>query len=102
MHIIKICMGSSCRLNFAEENLALAEKTLGIKAGEISADGKFRLEKTGCLSHCEDGPNVFFCHSPKVSLQISSPLSLVMTDGKVENNMLPHRFEEKLNALKNS
>ncbi len=95
MHIIKICMGSSCRLNFAEENLALAEKTLGIKAGEISADGKFRLEKTGCLSHCEDGPNVFFgAHN--------GPLSLVMTEGKVENNMLPHRFEEKLNALKNS
>ena len=92
MHIIKICMGSSCRQNFAEENLAMAEKTLGIKAGETGADGKFRLEKTGCLSHCEDGPNVFFSSQ-------NGPLSLVMTDGKVENNMLPHHFEKKLNAL---
>ncbi len=95
MHTIKICMGGSCRRNFAEENVAKAEEILGIKAGETTTDGQFRLEKTGCLSHCEEGPNVFFS-------QHSGPLSLVIMDGKVENHMLPHRFEAKLKELKNS
>lgn len=95
MHIIKICMGTSCWQNFAKENLELAEKTLGIKAGETSPDGKFRLEKTGCLSHCEEAPNVFFS-------QQNGPLSMIMTDGKVEKNVLSHRFQEKLKKLKNA
>lgn len=95
MHIIKICTGASCWQNFANENLKKAEEVLGIKAGETTKDGKFRLEKTGCLSHCEDGPNVLFIHQ-------NGPLSLVMMDGKVENNMLPHHFEKKLRALTES
>lgn len=94
MHIIKICTGTLCCQNFAEENLRMAEKILDIKAGETTPDGKFRLEKTGCLSHCEEGPNVLFAQG--------GPLSFVMTDGKVERNMLPHRFEERLKQLKNN
>lgn len=94
MHIIKICTGYLCSQNFAEENLCIAEKILGIRAGESTPDGKFRLEKTACLSHCEEGPNVLFAQG--------GPLSLVMTDGEVERNMLPHRFEEKLKQLKNN
>jgi bidirectional [NiFe] hydrogenase diaphorase subunit len=93
MHIIKICMGSSCCINFGLDNLAIAEKTLGIKAGETTPDGKFRLEKTGCLSHCEDAPNVMF-------LQQTSPLSLIMMDGTVDRHMLPHHLEKKLKKLK--
>ncbi len=93
MHIIKICLGCSCSQNFGPENLQLAEKILGIKAGETTKDGQFRLEKTGCLSHCESAPNVLFCKQ-------DGPLSAVMMDGLVEENLLPHRFEEKLRELK--
>lgn len=93
MHIIKICTGGSCTRNFGLESLARAEKVLGIKAGETTPDGKFRLEKTGCLSQCEAAPNVLF-------MQQSSPLSMVMMDGKVEVNMLPNRLEQKLLELK--
>lgn len=92
MHIIKICCGGTCTLNYSFDTLEKAEKMLGIKAGETTPDGKFRLEKTGCLSHCELGPNVLF-------MQQSSPLSMVLTEGKVENRMRPLQFEEKLKAL---
>ena len=92
MHIIKICCGGTCTLNFSFDTVAKAEKMLGIKAGETTPDGKFRLEKTGCLSHCELGPNVLF-------MQQSSPLTMIMQDGKVENGMRPQRFEAKLKTL---
>lgn len=93
MHIIKVCTGGHCIQNFGLETLAKAEKVLGVKAGESTTDGKFRLEKTGCLSQCEAAPNVLF-------MQQSGPLSMVMMDGKVEVNMLPGRLEKKLLELK--
>lgn len=95
MHIIKVCTGCSCSKNFSEESLKRAEDFLEIKAGETTADGKFRLEKTGCLSNCEQGPNVLFCKA-------DGPLSALMIDGEVHNNMLPHRLKKKLEELKES
>lgn len=93
MHLIKICQGGSCRRNFAEESLSKAERVLEIKAGETSSDGKFRLESCGCLSNCEDGPNVFIG-------TIGTPLSDILGNGSVENHMVPKRIEERLNELK--
>jgi len=95
MHLIKVCQGGSCRRNFGEDSLARAEKVLGVKADGTTEDGQFRLEKCGCLSHCENGPNVFFA-------AVNSPLAAIMVDGIVENNMLPHKLEAKLNALKSA
>lgn len=92
MHTIKICCGGTCTLNFSFDTVLKAEKMLGIKAGETTPDGKFRLEKTGCLSHCELGPNVLF-------MKQSSPLSMVLNEGKVENRMRPQQFEKKLQEL---
>lgn len=92
MHIIKVCCGGTCTLNFSFDTVEKAEKMLGIKVGGTTPDGKFRLEKTGCLSHCELGPNVLF-------MQQASPLSMVLNEGKVENRMRPKQFEEKLREL---
>lgn len=92
MHVIKICMGSACAQNYGPDVLKRAEQLLGIKAGENTPDGNFRLEKTSCLSQCENAPNVAF-------IKNNGPLSLVMMDGQIETNMLPNRFEEKLKKL---
>lgn len=89
MHIIKVCCGCSCAANFGLENLKKAEEILGIKAGETSSDGKFRLEKAGCMSNCENAPNVMFCKPS------------IMLDGKIEQNLLPNRFAQILTELKN-
>lgn len=95
MHLIKVCQSGSCRRNFAEDSLKRAEQTLGIKAGETTPDGKFRLEVCNCLSNCEVGPNVLFA-------AVNSPLAAVLVDGHVENNMLPARLEAKIKSLQNS
>lgn len=95
MHVIKICQGGSCRRNFAEESLAKAEALLGIKAGEQTPDNQIRLETCGCISNCDFGPNVF------IGTQPESPLSLIMSDGKVENRMTPKRLEERIRELRN-
>ena len=94
MHIIKICDHCTCRTRFSGESIKRAEKVLGIKLGETTEDGKFRLEKTGCLSHCEEGPNVMFCKA-------DSPLSNLMMQGEVKTRMLPDQLEKELTKLKN-
>lgn len=93
MHLIKICQAGSCRRNFSEASLSKAEHVLGMKAGETSPDGKFRLETCGCLSNCDLGPNVFIG-------TIGTPLSDILGSGSVENHMTPKRIEERLNELK--
>ena len=93
MHIIKVCVSCSCEKAFAQEVLQKAEKVLGIQAGETTPDGRFRLEKTGCLSQCESAPSVLFAKA-------TSPLSMLMIDGEVKTNMLPHRLEKELEKLK--
>lgn len=95
MKVIKICQSGSCRANYGEATLKKAEETLGIKAGENTADGKLRLETCGCLSNCEYGPNVF------IGTYEESPLSLFMKDGKVENHMLPRQMEARIRELQN-
>jgi NADH:ubiquinone oxidoreductase subunit E len=92
MHIIKVCQAGSCRRNFAEDSLKRAEKVLQIKAGESTPDGQFRLETCGCLSNCDDGPNVFIQSQ-------GSPLMNIMGNGTIENHMRPDALEAKIKAL---
>ncbi len=81
---IKICTGCDCSKRFSDETVKKAESVLKIKAGQSTPDGRFKLEKTGCLSHCELGPNVYFENKG---------------EGHVEHGMLPHRIEKKLTSL---
>ncbi len=85
--LIKICTSCDCTQRFSDETVKKAEDMLKIKAGQTTPDGRFRLEKTGCLSHCDHGPNVYFGTE---------------LEGHVENGMLPHRLEKTLNKLINS
>lgn len=86
--VIKVCVGCACAKNFGEDNLKRAEKILGIKAGETTPDGRFKLEKSGCLGHCSEAPNVLFCSE--------SAMGSIINDGEFHNKMLPHRFEKLL------
>jgi NADH:ubiquinone oxidoreductase subunit E len=94
MHIIKVCGSCTCKVRFADASIKRAEQVLGIRVGQTTEDGKFRLEKTGCLSHCEEGPNVMFCKA-------DSPLASIMVDGEVKHGMLPDKLEKELTKLKN-
>ncbi|MBT4385022.1 hypothetical protein HOD30_04725 [Candidatus Peregrinibacteria bacterium] len=94
MHIIKVCTGGSCEKNFGSEVLKRAEKVLDINVGETTKDGKFRLEKTGCLSQCENAPNVMFCKG-------TNPQPEVINHCEVKTKLLPPRLEAELTHLKN-
>jgi NADH-quinone oxidoreductase subunit E len=57
-YIIRICKSPVCEL---EEGSTIEEAitgSLGIKAGETTSDGRFTLEYTICLGHCDKSPVV--------------------------------------------
>jgi len=53
---IGVCLGTACYVKGAGDLLAEVEKQLGIKAGEITSDGKFSIEATRCIGCCGLAP----------------------------------------------
>ncbi len=53
---IGICTNISCYLLGADELLAHAEQTLGVKAGGTTDDGMFTLEAVECIAACTEAP----------------------------------------------
>jgi len=57
-HIVKVCLGTACHVRGGPRIMEAAERTLGIKYGEVTPDGKFSLERVNCLGCCALGPVV--------------------------------------------
>jgi NADH-quinone oxidoreductase subunit E len=57
-NVVKICMGTACHVRGAAMLEEKFERTLGIKPGETTADGKFSLETVNCVGACALGPVV--------------------------------------------
>lgn len=55
-HHIRFCTTTSCVLMGGEKMLGHLKKKIGIKNGEVTADGKFSLEEAECLCACEVAP----------------------------------------------
>lgn len=55
-NIIKVCDGTACHIRSSNSLLDELEKTLGIKPGETTKDGKFSLETVNCLGSCAIAP----------------------------------------------
>ncbi len=53
---IAICTNLSCYLRGAENIYAAVCKRTGIQAGEVSADGRWSLERAECLGSCDTAP----------------------------------------------
>lgn len=53
---VGLCHGLSCFLAGSDKMETCLEKTLGTKAFETGADGKFSWEPMECLGACEQGP----------------------------------------------
>lgn len=51
-----VCQTTACALRGAEEIIAFIEKTLKLKPGETTPDGKFSLDVVECLGACEIAP----------------------------------------------
>jgi len=55
-HIITVCMGTACHVRKAPRIVDEVCRSLGIKAGQTTADRLFTLETVNCLGTCALGP----------------------------------------------
>ncbi len=55
-HRIRVCVSIVCHLMDKNRLLKAIEKTLGIKPGEVTPDGKFKLVPVQCLGACSEAP----------------------------------------------
>jgi len=56
--IVRICNSPVCQINKSENTLQEAQKILGVKLGETTADELFTLEESECLGRCGKGPSM--------------------------------------------
>ena len=62
-HHVSICTNISCMLRGAEDLLAHAEKKLGIRVGQSTADGRILLkQEEECLAACTGAPMMMVDH----------------------------------------
>jgi NADH-quinone oxidoreductase subunit E len=55
-HIIKVCHGTACHVQNANELTEALEDAMKIKDGETTEDGLFTLESVACLGCCSLAP----------------------------------------------
>lgn len=55
-HHVQVCRNISCSLLGADHIIGHLEKTLGIKTGETTTDGKYTLSTVECLGSCGTAP----------------------------------------------
>lgn len=80
-HKISICNNISCMLCGSEDIIAHAEKKLGIKRGESTADGRIKLHmEEECLAAC--------CGAP-----------MMIVDGHYHENLTPEKVDEIIDGL---
>ncbi len=53
---VNVCLGTACYVNGADKVLQDFERILGIKSGEVTADGKFSLDSLRCVGACGLAP----------------------------------------------
>jgi formate dehydrogenase subunit gamma len=56
-HVLKLCQAEACQSCGCDVLTARAEKALGIKLGETTADGRITLEAVYCLGLCSASPS---------------------------------------------
>jgi NADH-quinone oxidoreductase subunit E len=57
-HVCTVCIGTACHVRGAPRILEDIERSLGIKAGQTTADGELTLGSVACLGACALGPIV--------------------------------------------
>lgn len=57
-HRINVCLGTACYVNGSEKVLQEFEHILGIRAGQVTPDGKFSIESLRCVGACGLAPVV--------------------------------------------
>lgn len=79
-HLIRCCRGTACHVRGGRGVITAAEKALGVREGETTADRMFTLETVACLGACALAP-------------------VVVIDEKYQGQMTPRRVESALRRI---
>lgn len=55
---IRVCLGTACHVRGGATLLEMLERSLGIRCGDTTPDGRFDLERVACLGCCALSPVV--------------------------------------------
>ncbi|MCW3786195.1 NADH-quinone oxidoreductase subunit NuoE [Plebeiibacterium sediminum] len=67
-YIIRVCKTITCMMHGKNQIIQELEKSLKIKLGETTLDGKFTLLETNCLGQCHKGPAMLINDEPYTEL----------------------------------
>jgi len=85
-HIIKVCHGTACHVQNANELTDAIEETLKIKDGETTEDGLFTLESVACLGCCSLAPVMMIGDETSGKLTGTQAVKIVKNIRIKENN----------------
>lgn len=57
-YVVRMCHSAPCHVCGAQDVMEAISKTLGIRLGETTRDGRFTLEYCQCLGVCENAPAI--------------------------------------------
>jgi NADH-quinone oxidoreductase subunit E len=85
-HIIKVCHGTACHVQNANELTDAIEESLKVKDGETTEDGLFTLESVACLGCCSLAPVMMIGDSTHGKLTGTQAVKIVKNIRIAENN----------------
>ncbi len=91
-YCINVCTNISCQLMGGEELLEHAEQTLGIRAGNTTADGMFTVEDVECIAACTEAPalQVNYRYFHRLSTEDFDELIGELRSGNLDDVVPPH------------
>jgi len=85
-HIVKVCHGTACHVQNANELTDSIEEALKIKDGETTEDGLFTLESVACLGCCSLAPVMMIGEETYGKLTGNQAVKIVKNIRISENN----------------
>ena len=85
-HIVKVCHGTACHVQNANELTDALEEALKIKDGETTEDGLFTLESVACLGCCSLAPVMMIGDDTFGKLTGAQSVKIVKNIKIAENN----------------
>ena len=84
-HTIHVCQGTACHVRGGHRLLHDFEERLSIKAGEVTADQKFGLERVACVGCCALAPVVLVDGTVRATMKPKNVRSLLSQLGHAPN-----------------
>lgn len=81
-HPISVCMGTACFVKGAGEALETLQKELGVRVGEVSADGLFSIDALRCVGACGLAPVVMVGEKVYGKITTANQVKEILTEYK--------------------